>query len=90
MGFFVQAQLPPLAPKGLLASASSQSRPHASRDSSSDEDVDVVPEVERTWKAVDYLWLWLADGATVGTMQQAGSVMSLGSSWRKAAVAMYV
>lgn len=61
---------------------------HAVRDGWSNEDVDVVPEEKRTWRAIDYLWLWLADGANVGTMQQAGSIVALGLSWREAAVAM--
>lgn len=36
----------------------------------------------------DYAWLWLADGANVGTMQQAGTVVAMGLSWREASVAM--
>ncbi|KAH9905681.1 permease for cytosine/purines, uracil, thiamine, allantoin-domain-containing protein [Xylariomycetidae sp. FL2044] len=63
---------------------------YATRDGWSNEDVDVVPEEERTWRAIDYLWLWLSDGANVGTMQQAGSIVSLGLSWREAAVAIAV
>lgn len=34
----------------------------------SNDDVDVVVKEKRTWREVDYLWLWLADGANVGTM----------------------
>lgn len=34
----------------------------------SNEDVDVVTKDNRTWRELDYLWLWLADGANVGTM----------------------
>ncbi|KAI1860031.1 uncharacterized protein JN550_011715 [Neoarthrinium moseri] len=63
---------------------------HATRDGWSNEDVDVVPAVKRTWRTIDYLWLWLSDGANVGTMQQAGSIVSLGLSWREAAVAIAV
>lgn len=40
----------------------------ASRDGWSNDDVDVVPMDKRTWRELDYLWLWLADGANVGTM----------------------
>jgi NCS1 family nucleobase:cation symporter-1 len=60
----------------------------ATRDGWSNEDVDVVSAEKRTWRTIDYLWLWLADGANVGTMQQAGSIIALGLSWREAAVAM--
>lgn len=38
--------------------------------------------------SVNYLFLWLSDGANVGTMQQAGSIVALGLSWREASVAM--
>lgn len=38
--------------------------------------------------SVNYLFLWLADGANVGTMQQAGSIVAMGLSWREASVAM--
>lgn len=62
----------------------------AAEDGWSNEDVDVVPPEKRTWAAIDYLWLWLSDGANVGTMQQAGSIVALGLSWREASVAMYV
>lgn len=34
----------------------------------SNEDVDVVAKDKRNWREIDYLWLWLADGANVGTM----------------------
>lgn len=34
----------------------------------SNDDVDVVEKEKRTWRELDYLWLWLADGANVGTM----------------------
>lgn len=40
----------------------------ASRDGWSNDDVDIVPKEKRTWRELDYLWLWLADGANVGTM----------------------
>ncbi|KAI3391514.1 hypothetical protein diail_7193 [Diaporthe ilicicola] len=62
----------------------------ATRDGWSNEDVDVVPPEKRTWREIDYLWLWLADGANVGTMQQAGSILALGLSWREASAAMLV
>jgi cytosine/uracil/thiamine/allantoin permease len=39
-------------------------------------------------RSVNYLFLWLADGANVGTMQQAGAIVSLGLSWREASVVM--
>lgn len=61
---------------------------HATEDGWSNEDVDVVPEDQRTWRSIDFLWLWLSDGGNVGTMQQAGSILALGLSWREAAVAM--
>jgi NCS1 family nucleobase:cation symporter-1 len=61
---------------------------YATRDGWSNEDVDVVPVEKRTWRTIDFLWLWLSDGANVGTMQQAGSIVALGLSWREAAVAM--
>ena len=38
---------------------------------------------------INYLFLWLADGANVGTMQQAGSIVALGLDWRQASIAMY-
>lgn len=62
----------------------------ATRDGWSNEDVDVISPEKRTWKEIDYLWLWLADGANVGTMQQAGSILALGLSWREASAAMSV
>ncbi|KAH8897543.1 hypothetical protein GQ53DRAFT_713266 [Thozetella sp. PMI_491] len=62
----------------------------ATRGGWSNEDVDVVPQEKRTWRAVDYMWLWLADGGNVGTMQQAGSIVSLGLSWREASVAIAI
>lgn len=62
----------------------------ATRDGWSNEDVDVIAPDKRTWKEIDYLWLWLADGANVGTMQQAGSILALGLSWREASGAMSV
>lgn len=62
----------------------------ATRDGWSNEDVDVVAPDKRTWREIDYLWLWLADGANVGTMQQAGSILALGLSWREASAAMLV
>lgn len=62
----------------------------ATRDGWSNEDVDVIAPDKRTWKEIDYLWLWLADGANVGTMQQAGSILALGLSWREASAAMSV
>lgn len=62
----------------------------ATRDGWSNEDVDVVAPEKRTWREVDYLWLWLADGANVGTMQQAGSILALGLGWREASAAMSV
>lgn len=62
----------------------------ATRDGWSNEDVDVVAPDKRTWREIDYLWLWLADGANVGTMQQAGSILALGLSWREASAAMSV
>lgn len=62
----------------------------ATRDGWSNEDVDVVAPEKRTWREIDYLWLWLADGANVGTMQQAGSILALGLSWREASAAMLV
>ncbi|KAI1339853.1 permease for cytosine/purines, uracil, thiamine, allantoin-domain-containing protein [Xylariaceae sp. FL0016] len=63
---------------------------YATRDGWSNEDVDVVPAAKRTWRATDFLWLWLSDGANVGTMQQAGSIVSLGLSWGEAAIAIAV
>lgn len=39
-----------------------------SRGGWSNDDVDIVPRDKRTWRELDYLWLWLADGANVGTM----------------------
>ncbi|EPE02808.1 ncs1 nucleoside transporter family [Ophiostoma piceae UAMH 11346] len=62
----------------------------ATRHGWSNEDVDIVPPQQRTWKAIDYIWLWLADGANVGTMQQAGSIVAMGLSWREASIAMYI
>ncbi|KAK7757439.1 hypothetical protein SLS62_000454 [Diatrype stigma] len=63
---------------------------YATGDGWSNEDVDVVPENKRTWNAIDFLWLWLSDGGNIGTMQQAGSIIALGLSWREAAVAIAV
>ncbi|KAK2602958.1 hypothetical protein N8I77_009452 [Diaporthe amygdali] len=62
----------------------------ATRGGWSNEDVDVVTPDKRTWKEIDYLWLWLADGANVGTMQQAGSILALGLSWREASAAIAI
>lgn len=61
---------------------------YATGDGWSNEDVDVVPEDKRTWNAIDFIWLWLSDGGNIGTMQQAGSIVALGLSWRGAAIAM--
>lgn len=63
---------------------------YATRGGWSNEDVDVVAKDKRTWREIDYLFLWLADGANVGTMQQAGSILALGLSWREAAVAIAI
>ena len=54
----------------------------------SNQDVDVTPPEWRNWRAYNYLFLWLADGANVGTMQQAASVVAFGLSWREALAAM--
>ncbi|KAL2275085.1 hypothetical protein FJTKL_02536 [Diaporthe vaccinii] len=62
----------------------------ATRDGWSNEDVDVVAPDKRTWREIDYLWLWLADGANVGTMQQAGSILALGLSWRETSAAIAI
>ncbi|KEY74938.1 hypothetical protein S7711_01287, partial [Stachybotrys chartarum IBT 7711] len=53
-------------------------------------DIDVVPPEVRKWRTIDFLWLWLSDGANVGTMQQAGSIVALGLSWREASVAIAI
>ncbi|CAD6587251.1 MAG: hypothetical protein TREMPRED_004705 [Tremellales sp. Tagirdzhanova-0007] len=63
---------------------------YATHDGWSNADVDVVPVVQRNWKAINYLFLWLADGANVGTMQQAGSIVALGLSWREASTAIAI
>ncbi|KAK1923149.1 permease for cytosine/purines, uracil, thiamine, allantoin-domain-containing protein [Papiliotrema laurentii] len=63
---------------------------YATHDGWSNADVDVVPVEQRNWRAVNYLFLWLSDGANVGTMQQAGSIVALGLSWREASVAIAV
>jgi NCS1 family nucleobase:cation symporter-1 len=62
----------------------------ATRGGWSNEDVDVVPPEKRTWRAFDYLVLWCSDSANVGTMQQAGSIVSLGLSWREASAAIAI
>ncbi|EIW69311.1 hypothetical protein TREMEDRAFT_68629 [Tremella mesenterica DSM 1558] len=62
----------------------------ATREGWSNSDVDVVPPEQRRWRELNYLFLWLSDGANVGTMQQAGSIISLGLSWREAAVAIAI
>ncbi|KAJ9157648.1 allantoin permease [Pleurostoma richardsiae] len=62
----------------------------ATRHGWSNADVDVVPPERRLWRPIDFLWLWLADGANVGTMQQAGSIVALGLSWREASVAIAI
>ncbi|KAI1329852.1 permease for cytosine/purines, uracil, thiamine, allantoin-domain-containing protein [Xylariaceae sp. FL0255] len=54
------------------------------------EDIDVVPSDKQTWWTIDYLWLWLSDGANIGTMQQVVSIVALGLSWRKAAVVIAI
>ena len=43
---------------------------------------------QRLTGSVNYLFLWLSDGANVGTMQQAASIISLGLSWKEATGAM--
>ncbi|KAK8850711.1 hypothetical protein IAR55_004631 [Kwoniella newhampshirensis] len=63
---------------------------YATHDGWSNADVDVVPVEQRNWRAVNYLFLWLADGANVGTMQQAGSIVALGLSWREASAAIAI
>ncbi|CAJ2509490.1 Uu.00g145160.m01.CDS01 [Anthostomella pinea] len=63
---------------------------YATHNGWSNGDVDVVAEDQRTWRAVDYLWLWLSDSANIGTMQQAGSIVALGLSWRESVVAIAV
>lgn len=50
--------------------------------------MDVVPREKRVWRAVDFLCLWLSDGANVGTMQQAGNIVFLDLRRKEAAVAM--
>ncbi|OAA54362.1 ncs1 allantoate transporter [Niveomyces insectorum RCEF 264] len=62
----------------------------ATRHGWSNEDVDVVTPDRRTWRAIDYIWLWMSDGANVGTMQQAGSIVALGLSWREAAAVIAI
>ncbi|ORX40850.1 putative allantoin permease [Kockovaella imperatae] len=61
---------------------------YATHDGWSNADVDVVPYDQRNWRAINYLFLWLADGANVGTMQQAGSIVAFGLSWKEASVAI--
>lgn len=61
---------------------------YATHDGWSNADVDVVPVEQRNWRAINYLFLWLSDGANVGTMQQASSIVALGLSWREASAAM--
>ncbi|WVR08770.1 hypothetical protein IAU60_005828 [Kwoniella sp. DSM 27419] len=63
---------------------------YATRDGWSNADVDVVPISLRNWRAINYLFLWLSDGANVGTMQQAGSIIALGLSWREATIAIAI
>lgn len=63
---------------------------YATHDGWSNADVDVTPVEQRNWKAVNYLFLWLSDGANVGTMQQAGSIVAMGLSWREASVAIAI
>ncbi|OCF35947.1 allantoin permease [Kwoniella heveanensis BCC8398] len=63
---------------------------YATRDGWSNADVDVVPVDQRNWRAINYLFLWLSDGANVGTMQQAGSIVALGLSWREASAAIAI
>ncbi|TYJ56555.1 hypothetical protein B9479_002802 [Cryptococcus floricola] len=63
---------------------------YATHDGWSNADVDVVPVEQRNWRAINYLFLWLADGANVGTMQQAGSIVALGLSWREASAAIAI
>ncbi|ORY28013.1 putative allantoin permease [Naematelia encephala] len=63
---------------------------YATHEGWSNADVDVVPPEQRNWRAINYLFLWLADGANVGTMQQAGSIVALGLSWREAAAAIAI
>ncbi|WVQ77140.1 hypothetical protein IAR50_006823 [Cryptococcus sp. DSM 104548] len=63
---------------------------YATHDGWSNADVDVVPVEQRNWRAVNYLFLWLADGANVGTMQQAGSIVALGLGWREATAAIAI
>nr|ODN85411.1 allantoin permease [Cryptococcus depauperatus CBS 7841] len=63
---------------------------YATHDGWSNADVDVVPVEQRNWRAINYLFLWLSDGANVGTMQQAGSIVALGLSWREASAAVAI
>ncbi|KAL7420893.1 hypothetical protein Q5752_004847 [Cryptotrichosporon argae] len=63
---------------------------YATHDGWSNADVDVVPVEQRNWRASNYLFLWLSDGANVGTMQQAGSIVSLGLDWRQATAAIAI
>lgn len=63
---------------------------YATHDGWSNADVDVVPIDQRNWRAVNYLFLWLSDGANVGTMQQASSIVALGLGWREAAGAIAI
>jgi len=46
--------------------------------------LELMEEMDR----INYLFLWLSDGANIGTMQQAASIVALGLSWREASVAM--
>ncbi|KAL7417227.1 allantoin permease [Mrakia frigida] len=53
-------------------------------------DMDVVPPHLRTWRAWDFLFLWCSDGLNVGTMQQAGSMIALGLSWKEVLPALFI
>lgn len=63
---------------------------YATHDGWSNADVDVVPVQQRNWKSINYLFLWMSDGANVGTMQQAGSIVSLGLGWKEASAAIAI
>ncbi|VDC03209.1 unnamed protein product [Peniophora sp. CBMAI 1063] len=63
---------------------------YATHEGWSNADVDVVPVEQRSWREINYLFLWLADGANVGTMQQAGAIVALGLSWREASAAIAI
>lgn len=63
---------------------------YATHDGWSNADVDVVPVGQRQWRAIHYLFLWLSDGANVGTMQQAASIIAFGLSWKEAAAAIAI